>query len=153
GTAVATPARDPIQLAPPDPPRTCRGFAMPPSLTAVVAVIAAPTATLPTQIWQVAPETAGWAWGQPNPGRKDRAVLLIHGLTIHPLRPSRVTRAELHDWQQPKSEVVKALSRDFDVFAFGYAQTVPLDAVAHAPGLRDAVGRLRAAGYQDVVLI
>ena len=39
------------------------------------------------------------------------------------------------------------------MFAFGYAQIVPVDAVARAPGLRNAVGNLRKAGYKEIVLI
>src|SRR5262249_3804856 len=40
-----------------------------------------------------------------------------------------------------------------DVFAFAYAQTVPLDAVAQSPGLRTAVAQIKAAGYTEIVLI
>jgi pimeloyl-ACP methyl ester carboxylesterase len=126
---------------------------MPPSLPLVVALLAAPAANLPTDLWQVAPETQGRPWWQQNAPRKDRAVLLIPGLKIHPLRPNRATRPELHDWQESRSELVKALARDADVFAFGYAQTVPVDAVAHTPGLREAVRQMRTAGYNEVVLI
>jgi pimeloyl-ACP methyl ester carboxylesterase len=126
---------------------------MPPSLPLVVALFAGPAANLPTDVWQVAPEVTARPFWLQNPGRKDRAALLIPGLKIHPLRPARVTRPELHDWQEPRGEMVKALARDFDVFAFGYAQTASVDVVAHVPGLREAVGRLRQAGYQDVVLI
>lgn len=126
---------------------------MPPSLTLVVSLFAAPAATLPTDVWQVAPEANGRPFWVQNAGRKERAALLIPGLKLHPLRPGRVTQPELHDWQAPKGELVKALARDFDVFAFGYAQTVPVDVVAHAPGLRETVGQLRRAGYTEVVLI
>jgi pimeloyl-ACP methyl ester carboxylesterase len=126
---------------------------MPPSLPLVVAVFAAPAANLPTEVWQVTPESVARPFGQSNTGRKDRAALLIPGLKIHPLRPVRVTRPELHDWQEPRSEMVRALTRDFDVFAFGYAQTAAVDVIAHTPGLREVVGQLRQAGYQEVVLI
>lgn len=126
---------------------------MSPSLPLVVALSAAPAATLPTDVWQVAPEvTARPFWLRPV-GRKDRAALLIPGLKLHPLRPGRVTRPELHDWQEPKGEMAKALAADFDVYAFGYAQTAAVDVVAHTPGLREAVARLRQTGYQEVVLI
>jgi pimeloyl-ACP methyl ester carboxylesterase len=84
---------------------------------------------------------------------KDRAVLLIPGLKIHPLRPALATRPELRDWQQPAGEMVRALARDFDVFAFGYAQTVPLDAVALSPGLRAIVADIKKAGYTEIVLV
>lgn len=124
-----------------------------PSLLLVVALVAGPAATLPTDVWQIAPDLQGklsWLAGQ---GRKDRAVLLIPGLKLHPLRPGRITRPELHDWQDGKSELVRAIARDADVFAFGYAQTVPVDLVAHAPGLRETVEQLRRVGYREVVLI
>lgn len=126
---------------------------MPPSLPLVVSLFAAPAAALPTDVWQVAPDTAGRPIWVQTAGRKERAAVLIPGLKIHPLRPGRVARPELHDWQEPRSELVKALAREFDVFAFGYAQTAAVDVVAHAPGLREIVGQLRKAGYDEVVLI
>lgn len=125
---------------------------MPPSLPMILALAAGPPATHPTQVWQVAPDHAGRTWWQASEGRKDRAVLLIHGLKIHPIRWSLTTQPEKHDWQEPKADLVKALAAEFDVFAFGYAQTLPVDAVAHSPGLREAVARMRA-GYKEVVLI
>ena len=126
---------------------------MPPSLPILVALFAAPAATLPTEFLQIAPDAAGKPWWVAGEKHKDRAVLLIPGLKLHPLRPGRTTRPELHDWQEPKCELVKALSRDADVFAFGYGQTAPLDVVPHTPGLRDAVAQLRKAGYQEIVLV
>jgi hypothetical protein len=126
---------------------------MTPSLPVVVALFAAPAATLPTELWQVAPDTAGKPWWQATTGRKERAVLLVPGLKIHPLRPQLVHKPQLHDWQEPRSTIVQTLGRDSDVFAFGYAQTVPVDVVAHSPGLRDAVTQMRTAGYKEVVLV
>src|SRR4051812_15186584 len=101
---------------------------MPPSLPLLVALVAAPPAALPTNVWQVAPDIKGRTWWQASESRKDRAVLLIPGLKIHPIRWTLVTQPELHDWQEAKSDLVKALAAEFDVFAFGYAQTVPVDA-------------------------
>ncbi len=126
---------------------------MTPSLPFVVAVFACPAADLPTELWQVAPDARGKPILLNNPAPKERAVLLIHGLKIHPLRPAHATRPEIHEWQQPTSEIVRTLAKDFDVFAFGYAQTVPLDAVAHSPGLREAVGVIKKAGYKEIVLV
>jgi pimeloyl-ACP methyl ester carboxylesterase len=126
---------------------------MTPSLSLVVAVFAAPAATLPTEVWQVAPDAKGKAGWLNTPRTKDRAVLLIPGLKIHPLKPTLCARPELNEWQQAKGELVRALEKDFDVFAFGYAQTVPLDAVALSPGLRDAVANIRKAGYKEIVLV
>jgi pimeloyl-ACP methyl ester carboxylesterase len=126
---------------------------MTPALPLVVALVAAPAANLPTELWQVAPDPQGKPWWQANANRKGRAVLLVHGLKIHPLRPNLVHKPQLHDWQEPKSAVVQALGRDSDVFAFAYAQTVPVDLIAHCTGLRDAVAQMRTAGYKEVVLI
>src|SRR5438445_9632385 len=79
--------------------------------------------------------------------------MLVHGLRIHPLRPNLAARALKYEWQEPKSELVKALSREADVFAFGYAQTVSLDEIPHSPGFRQAVAELRTAGYREIVLL
>jgi pimeloyl-ACP methyl ester carboxylesterase len=126
---------------------------MNPSLPAVVMVFAAPAANLPTELWQVAPDAKGKAGWLGTPRTKDRAVLLIPGLKIHPFRPALATRPERHPFQEPGSELVRALAKDSDVFAFGYAQTAPLDAVVHAPGLRNSVANLKRAGYKEIVLV
>jgi len=127
---------------------------MPHSLLVIAAMIAAPNVDLPTELWQVAPDSSKKPWAAPEkPGEKTRALVLIPGLHVHPLRPTKATRPELRDWQQPKGELVKTLAKDFDVFAFGYAQTVSVDDVAQAPGLRDAVTKLRKAGYKEIVLV
>jgi pimeloyl-ACP methyl ester carboxylesterase len=105
-------------------------------------------------LWLVAPDLSDKPWAAPAaPGDKARAVVLIPGLHVHPLRPARVAKAERRPWQEPKSELVKALAKDFDVFAFSYAQTVPVDDVSQAAGLRDALARIRKAGYTDIVLV
>jgi hypothetical protein len=126
---------------------------MTPYLPVVLAVFAAPAMNLPTEIWQVSPDM------KVSPGcsniqkSKDRAVLLIPGLKLHPLRPSLVARPELHSWQEPNSDLVRTLSKDFDVFSFGYAQITTLDAVAQSPGLRDVVANIQKAGYKEIVLV
>lgn len=120
-----------------------------------LALTLAPSVGLPTAVWPVAPEARASFDGQPIELRptKDRAVLLLHGLLLHPIRQEKAGRPVMHDWQQPKADLVQTLRRDFDVYSFGYAQTVPVDAVSLADGLRTGVGRLKAAGYTDVVLI
>ena len=60
---------------------------MNPSLPAIVMVFASPTANVPTDLWQVAPDGRGRAGWINTPRTKERAVLLIPGLKIHPLRP------------------------------------------------------------------
>lgn len=123
------------------------------SLPIVLSMLAAPTATLPTEFRPVAPQMLIQAYGQDNFKRKERAAILIHGMKLFPFRPQRANIAELHEWQVPESELPRLLGPDFDVFGFGYAQTVPVDAIAHAPGLRQAVAQLRRTGYSEIVLI
>ena len=126
---------------------------MNPSLPAVVMVFAAPAANVPTELWQVAPAARGKAGWVNAPRTKDRAVLLIPGLKIHPFRPALSTRPERHSWQEPGGDLVRTLAPDFDVYAFGYAQTAPLDAIVQSPGLCDAVTNLKKAGYKEIVLV
>lgn len=126
---------------------------MNPSLPLVVMVFAAPAANVPTEIWQVVPPARGKAALVNATRTKDRAVLLIPGLKIHPFRPALSTRPERHNWQDPGGDLVRTLAPDFDVYAFGYAQTAPLDAIALSPGLRDAVASMKNAGYKEIVLV
>jgi hypothetical protein len=126
---------------------------MTPCLTIVLAVLACPAANLSTEIWQVAPDCKsrpGWVIAERS---KDRAVLLLPGLKIHPFRPVLTARPELHSWQEPNSDLVHTLSKESDVFSFGYAQITPLDTVAQSLGLRDAVANIQKAGYKEIVLI
>lgn len=126
---------------------------MNPGLPAIVIMIAAPAANVPTEIWQVAPIARGKAVSVGISKTKDRAVLLIPGLKLHPFRPALSTRPERHNWQEPGSELVRTLSSEFDLYAFGYAQTASLDAIALSPGIRDTVGKLKGAGYKEIVLV
>lgn len=128
-----------------------------PSLTLLLAVASAapaPNTDSLTGLWQVAPDTSEKQWTAPTtPSSKERAVVLIHGLFVHPIRPAKAMQAWCRDWQEPKSEMVKALAKDSDVFAFAYSQTAPLDEVADSVGMRDSVTRLHKAGYKEIVLI
>ncbi len=123
---------------------------MTPGLSLVVVAFAAPITSGPTGFWQVAPEHAAPPWLLTH---RDRAVVLVHGLRIHPLRPKMAARPERHEWQFPKSALVRALAKDADVFAFSYAQTAPVDAIAHSAGLRQAIAELRTTGYKEIVLV
>jgi pimeloyl-ACP methyl ester carboxylesterase len=89
---------------------------------------------------------------QRTPGRT-RAVLLIHGLSIHPLNKAKIHEPLLHDWQLPGSVLVKALGRDADVFAYAYSQNTSLEKVAESPALANAVAKLRFLGYPEIVLL
>jgi hypothetical protein len=126
---------------------------MTPCLPVVLATFVCPGANIPTEFWQVAP---GYRC-QPDSTNlhecKDRAILLIHGLQIHPIRPALAARPDFHSWQEPNSDLVCTLAKESDVFSFAYAQITPLDAVAQSLGLWDAVARIRKAGYKEIVLI
>jgi pimeloyl-ACP methyl ester carboxylesterase len=109
-----------------------------------------PVETKFVQVAPPAPLAAGVparSFGQP------RAVVLLHGLHLHPINDSGAWHAELSHWEEPTSALVKALGKDADVFAFGYAQNEPVDIVSQAPALRAHVARLRQAGYTEVVLV
>ncbi|HEV3437561.1 MAG TPA: alpha/beta fold hydrolase [Gemmata sp.] len=125
---------------------------MTPCLSIVLAVFASPAANLPTETWQVAPDAKRPGWSNVQ-RTKDRVVLLLPGLKIHPIRPALACRPDLHSWQEPNSDLVRTLAKDSDVFSFGYAQITELDAVAQCPGLRDAVANIRKLGYKEIVLI
>jgi pimeloyl-ACP methyl ester carboxylesterase len=122
------------------------------SWTAVYALFIATPATVDTRFAQVAPSAHEVAAFARTPGRV-RAAVLIHGLRMHPISKLGIVRAAFSDWQKEDSALVKQLSRDCDVFAFAYAQTVAADEIADAPDLSDSVGRLRLLGYRDVVLV
>jgi pimeloyl-ACP methyl ester carboxylesterase len=80
-------------------------------------------------------------------------VLLIHGLKIHPLHGGLAARAEFHNWQDSRSHLVKILGRHADVFALAYSQTADVEVISRAPGLAEAVAKMRALGYQEIVLV
>src|SRR5205085_6577185 len=82
-----------------------------------------------------------------------RAVVLVHGLRPHPFRDSPVLQTDLSLWEEPGSPLVRRLGQESDVFAFSYGQNVPVGDVAGAPELAAGVRRLRALGYEQVVLI
>jgi pimeloyl-ACP methyl ester carboxylesterase len=84
---------------------------------------------------------------------RDRAVLLIHGLTINPLSKDGAKKADFREWQQAESALVKRLGKDADVFAFSYAQTTTADEIPEVADLGVWVERLRKLGYKEIVLI
>jgi pimeloyl-ACP methyl ester carboxylesterase len=105
-----------------------------------------------TQFVQVAP-LPGPDAGIVRSAGQVRAVVLLEGLNLHPLRPRRATEALLRPWQKPGSVLVRAIARDGDVFAFTYAQTAPVTDIADLPVLSESIQRLRQAGYKEVVLV
>jgi pimeloyl-ACP methyl ester carboxylesterase len=100
---------------------------------------------------QVAPAAQNRPWWSTS--RQTQAVVLIHGLFVHPFSKTNVARAQLHGWQKPDCLLVKRLARDADVFAFSYSQTVTADEIAECPELETNVRQLRLRGYREIVLI
>lgn len=111
----------------------------------------ASTPAIETHFVQVAPVPAHQEWWKE--AGKTRAVVLIHGLFVHPFSKTKVGRAELHSWQKPDCLLVKRLAQEADVFAFAYGQTVSADEIAECPDLENSVRKLRQAGYRQIVLI
>jgi pimeloyl-ACP methyl ester carboxylesterase len=107
--------------------------------------------TIETQFVPVAPVLSQRHWWNASPNR--RAVVLIHGLFVHPFSKTNVGRAQLHAWQRPDSLLVKRLAQEADVFAFAYAQTASADDIADCPQLAQAIRQLRQDGYREIVLI
>lgn len=104
-----------------------------------------------TQFVQVAPAPSQLHWW--NSPQNPRAVVLIHGLLVHPFSKTNVGRTHLHSWQQPDCLLVKRLAQYADVFSFAYAQTVSADDVAESPELAKQLAKLRQDGYREIVLI
>jgi pimeloyl-ACP methyl ester carboxylesterase len=126
---------------------------MPVSPTAFLALaLLAPAPPVEIKFVQVAPPVKAEAAPQRSPGQA-RAVVLLHGCRPHPISDASALQAELSGWEEPNSALVKALARDADVFALGYAQHRPVDDIARAPALREHVEALRQAGYADVVMV
>jgi pimeloyl-ACP methyl ester carboxylesterase len=105
-----------------------------------------------SQFVQVAPVFRDGSIAARSPGQ-ERAVVLLHGLYLHPFNKANVTRPTLHSWQKPGSLLVKRLAEEADVYAFAYAQTVAADRVPGRADLAGYVGRLRGLGYREVVLL
>jgi pimeloyl-ACP methyl ester carboxylesterase len=84
---------------------------------------------------------------------RTRAVLLLHGLKLHPFSAENAAKAELHGWQEPESALVRLLGERGDVFAFAYGETAPVEEIARMPAFTEAISRLKKLGYDDLVLI
>lgn len=81
---------------------------------------------------------------------KNRAVVLIHGYSA---QPSHRAKATFHSYQVPGSPLVMSLAKQSDVYAFAYAQTVPVDDIANSVTLSQGLSTLRQLGYTEIVLI
>lgn len=122
------------------------------SLAIVQAMALLTTEPVETRFVQVAPVPPSPTQFRRSP-HHDRAVVLIHGLSIHPFSKRNVLRAKLQGWQEPGSTMVKTLAREADVYAFAYGQHVAVDRIASAFSLRLGLQRLRETGYAEIVLI
>jgi len=85
--------------------------------------------------------------------KRDRAVVLIHGLKTHVFNPEKAEYPDVHSFQLPQSELVRALKDDFDLFGLSYAQIGPADWVASSPKLNEGIKALRFAGYKQIILV
>lgn len=117
----------------------------------LLCVLFASTPKVETRFVQVAPVKQEQPWW--NASRRTRAVVLIHGLAVHPFSKASVPRPHLHGWQKPDCLLVRKLGADADVYAFSYGQTVSADDIAEAPDLERCVRQLRRDGYRAIVLI
>lgn len=107
---------------------------------------------LKTDFAQVAPSPADKSKIERWDGQT-RAIVLIHGIRIHPFSADKVERADFHGWQDEGSTLVKALAKEGDIFAFAYSQNVAVDDVAECDALRGDLKRLKDAGYAEIVLV
>jgi hypothetical protein len=82
-----------------------------------------------------------------------RAVVLIHGLSLHPFSSDDVARANLQGWQLAGSSLVESLAKKADVFAMSYSQDVAYTAIAESEDLRRHIASLKEAGYSEIALV
>jgi pimeloyl-ACP methyl ester carboxylesterase len=80
------------------------------------------------------------------------AVVLVHGLDLHH-DSSNAQESRPHKWQGSTSPLVKALSKQSDVYTISYPQTSAVEEIANFPELKSAVARIKGFGYTQVVLI
>jgi pimeloyl-ACP methyl ester carboxylesterase len=107
--------------------------------------------SIETQFVEVAPARQGLDWLRSSGQR--RAVVLIHGLYVHPFSKASVTHPHLHNWQTPDCLLVKRLAQEADVYAFSYAQTLSSDEIADCPDLARHIYHLQRYGYEEIILV
>ena len=100
---------------------------------------------------QVAPQPIG---EQFVPSRnQSRAIVLMHGLVLHPFSEKRAKMPLMRKWQLPDSHTVRTLAKIGDVFSFAYSQTMHVDTIAERCGLLGYICELKRLGYKEIVLI
>jgi pimeloyl-ACP methyl ester carboxylesterase len=93
------------------------------------------------------PLTAGRSAG------RDKAVILVHGLGLHPFSSDKALRAKLRHWQQADSPIVKKLGEQADVYALAYGQNAAIDRIADDPSLLRYLRRIQKEGYREIILV
>ena len=84
---------------------------------------------------------------------RDKAVVLIHGLSLHPFSSDKALRAKLRVWQQGDGPIAKKLGEQADVYALAYGQNASIDKIADDPSLVRYLLRLKREGYREIILI
>jgi pimeloyl-ACP methyl ester carboxylesterase len=90
------------------------------------------------------------------PGRsakQDRAIVLIHGLSVSPFSKAKVKRPYLRSWQRQDSILVKELARFADVYALAYGQTIACERISGVPLVLSHLRKLKKEGYAQIVLV
>lgn len=118
-----------------------------------VATALSPCVELPALFWGIDPAVIEVTADTKLKPKRDRAVVLVHGLLPHVFHPDRATKPDAHEWQVKDGRLVKALADDADVYGYSYAQTRSVDDVVFSRGLREGIGAIKAAGYKEVVLV
>ncbi|MCL5460126.1 hypothetical protein M3M33_15925, partial [Loigolactobacillus coryniformis] len=81
----------------------------------------APCVELPALFWGIDPEVLTVEADTKLKPKRDRAVVLVHGLLPRVFKPNLAEKPEAHDWQVKDGRLVKALADDTDVYGFSYA--------------------------------
>jgi pimeloyl-ACP methyl ester carboxylesterase len=118
-------------------------------LTMPPALSAPGPATVQTLFVKVGP-MPGVAGRSPD---QDRAVVLIHGLSLHMISQQNTYKAYLRPWQQSDHPLVRRLAQDSDVYALAYGQNVPVDQVTASGDILRHIRSLKSAGYKQIVLV
>ena len=84
---------------------------------------------------------------------RDKAVVLVHGLGLHPFSSDKALRAKLRAWQQGDSPIVKKLGEQADVYALAYGQNASIDKIADDPSLVRYLARVKKEGYKEIILV
>ena len=84
---------------------------------------------------------------------RDKAVVLVHGLGLHPFSSDKALRAKLRAWQQGDSAIVKKLGEQADVYALAYGQNASIDKIADDPSLVRYLDRVKKEGYKEIILV